>query len=104
MINAVQNKQRALNPEKIRIQSSAAVTHEELKSETNRVMTWAMWSARERIKDQLLNTCLLLNLMFCQEKDVDDDYIEQRYDLTILLRNISGGDSMRLVSDELCDW
>ena len=63
-----------------------------------------MWSARGNIKDELSNKYLLLNLMFCQEKDVDDDYIEQRYDLTILLRNISGGDSMRLVSDELCDW
>ena len=42
--------------------------------------------------------------MFCQEKDVDDDYIEQRYDLTMLLRNLGGSGGLRLVSDGFFDW
>ena len=47
----------------------------ELKSETNRVMGWKIASARDNQKDETSNEYMLLGLIVCQEKDVDDDYI-----------------------------
>ena len=63
-----------------------------------------MWSARNNIKDVSSDKNCLLSLMFCQEKDVDEEYVKKRYDLTMLLRNIGGNGGMRLVSDEYFDW
>ena len=98
------SKELTVADELFKIRDYARVTNEELKSETNRVMSWAMWSAREKIKDASSDKYRLLSLMFCQEKDVDEGYVKARYDLTMLLRNIGGNGGMRLVSGEYFDW
>ena len=100
LIDAVRNERGNRNPELFKIRDYARVTNEELKSETNRVMSWAMWSARNNIKDVSSDKFCLLSLMFCQEKDVDEEYVKKRYDLTMLVKNIGGNGGMRLVSDE----
>ena len=104
LIDAVRNERRNRDPELFKIRDYARVTNEELKSETNRIMSWAMWSARIKIKDVCLDKYRLLSLVFCQEKDVDEEYVKARYDLTVLLRNIGGNGGMRLVSGEYFDW
>ena len=42
--------------------------------------------------------------MICQEKDVDNEYIARRYDMTILLRNIAGNGGLQLVMEPYFDW
>ena len=94
LIDAVRNKQRSRDPELFKIRDYARVTNEELKSETNWVMSWAMWSAQITVKDVDSDKYRLLSMMFCQEKDVDEEYIKTRYDLTMLLQNIGGNGGM----------
>ena len=67
-------------------------------------MGWVITSARKNVKDDTSNKYRLLSLMVCQEKDVSDDYIKTRYDLTMLLRNIGGSGGLGLVADGFFDW
>ena len=69
LIDTVHNERQNHDPELFKIRDYARVMNEELKSETNRVMIWAMWSARNNIKDVSSYKYCLLNLIFCQEKD-----------------------------------
>ena len=48
----------------------------------------------------------ILDMMICQEKDVDDEYIARRYDMTmlLLLRNIAVNGGLQLVMELYLDW
>ena len=71
---------------------------EELKSKTNIVMYWGIASAQDNQEYETSNEYMLLGLIVCQEKDVDDDYIATWYNLTMLLHNIGGKGGLKLVT------
>ena len=74
LIDAVRNERRSRDPELFKIRDYARVTNEELKSETNRVMSWARWLAHSNVKDVDSDKYRLLSMIFCQEKDIDEEY------------------------------
>ena len=41
----------------------------------------------------------LLHSLVCLEKDVDDEYIDKRMDLTTMIRNTGGDGGMRLLRE-----
>ena len=43
-------------------------------------------------------------MMMCKEKDVDDEYIARRYNMTMLLRNVAGNGGLQLVTEPYFDW
>ena len=70
----------------------------------HRVVSWAIKSARDIEKDEESDEYKILDMMICQEKDVDDEYIARRYDMTMLLRNIAGNGCLQLVMEPYFDW
>ena len=104
LIDTVRNERRNHNPKLFQAKGFASLTTEEVKSKTNRVMCWAIASARENVRDETSNKYRLLSMMFCKEKYVDDEYIRTCYDLTMLLRNIGGNGGLCLVSEAFFDW
>ena len=42
--------------------------------------------------------------MICQEKDVDDEHIARRYDMTILLGNVAGNGGLQLITEPYFAW
>ena len=87
------------NPKLYRRRLFGNLTREELKSETHRVVSWAIKSARDIEKDEESDEYKILDMMICQEKDVDDEYIARQYDMTTLLRNIAGNGGLQLLID-----
>ena len=87
-INAVCNERRKKSHELYQRWLYANLTPEELKSETHRVMWWAIKSARDSQKDEELNKYTLYDDM--PRQDVYNEYIARRYDRTMLLRNVAG--------------
>ena len=85
-------------------QDCARETSEELKSEKNRVMSWVVWPARISVKDCSSDKHLLMSLMFCQEKDADNEHVKAKCDMTMLLRSIGGSGGVRLVADVCFYW
>ena len=67
-------------------------------------MCWAIKSARYNEKDEESNEYRILDMMICQEKDVDDEYIARRYNMIILLRNIAGNSGLQLVTEPYFGW
>ena len=99
LIDAVRSERRKKNPELYRRQLYANLTREELKSETHRVMCWSINSARDNEKDEESDEYRILDMMICKEKDVDDEYIARRYDMTMLWRNIARNGDLQLVME-----
>ena len=104
LVDAVRIERRKKNPDLYRRRLFGNLTREELKSETHRVMSWAIKSARDIEKHEESAEYKILDMMICQEKDVDDEYIARRYDMTMLLRNIAGNGGLQLVIEPYFDW
>ena len=80
------------------------LSDEVIKSETNRVLGWAVKSARDKTKDRTSSEYKLLNSMVCYEKDIEKNKLAERCDLATLLRNVGGEGGLCLVSETFFSW
>ena len=67
-------------------------------------MRRAIKSVRDNEKDEESNEYGILDMMICQKKDVDDEYIARRYDMTMPLRNVAGNGGLQLVTEPYFNW
>ena len=99
IVEAVRNERRMADPKLFQRSALVSLSGEELKSETHRVLTWALKSVRDKEKEESSARFLLLSTMLCQEKDVGDEYISTRYDMTMLIRNMAGDGGLYLLTE-----
>ena len=104
LIEAVRNERKAKDPHLFQVVLSGNLSQTQLKSETNRVLAWAVASASGRIKDKSSKEYKLLNEMVCFEKDIGEEYIKDRYSLDVLLRNIGGDGGLNVLKDPFLEF
>ena len=104
LTDAVWNERRRKNPEQFQLGAKVNLSDEDLTSETNRVMGWAVKDCCDQIADPKSSDRLLLEQMICLEKDVSEDYMRERYDLLTLCRNVRAKGGLSLVTDAFFDW
>jgi len=104
LIEAVCIEQKRKDPELFTRTLNISINEEDLKSETNRVLGQAIKLARDCQKDTICDEYDLLNSMICQEKDLDDDDVTTKYDLTKMLHYIGRDYGLLLVMEEFFSW
>ena len=104
LIDAVRNERRRKDPELFRKAQSVNLSDEVIKSETNRILGWAVKSARDQTKNKTSDEYKLLSSMVCYEKDIDGKDLMERCDLTTLLQNKGGEGGLCLVSEAFFAW
>ena len=104
LTEAVCIEQKKKDPELFVRTLNVSINDEDLKSETNRVLGWAIKSARDRQKDVVCDEYHLLNSKICQEKDLNDEHVATKYDVTTMLRNIGVDGGLSLVTEEFLSW
>ncbi|KAL9184884.1 hypothetical protein ACHAXT_002661 [Thalassiosira profunda] len=110
IVDATRSARARVNPELFARDTKIDLSDEELNSETNRFIGWAIKSCidKRRKTDPALyqnDECYqLLASMVCYEKDVSDDYIAERYDMNMLVRNAGSEGGLTLVKSQFFEW
>ena len=104
LLVALESERKRRDPQLFARRISPHLGEDELKSEVNRLVAWAIRSVRDKQTDKTSSKHQLLASMVSLEKDVDDVYLEDRCDLGFKLRNYGGDGGLTLVKEEYFTW
>lgn len=92
------------DPDLFKRRLSLNLSKDELKSEVNRILAWAIRGVRDKVDDKSSSVYRLLDSMVCQKKDVDESYLADRYDLGMAFSNVGGEGGLTLVTEPFFEW
>ena len=104
LITELRGERMKRDPDLFKRRLSLNLSRDELKSEVNRILAWAIKGVRDKVDDESSPKYRLLNSMVCQKKDVDESYLADRYDLGMAFSNVGGEGSLTLVSEPFFEW
>ena len=104
LVTELRGERMKRDPDLFKRRLSPNLSRDELSSEVNRILAWAIRGVRDKVDDKSSFVYRLLDSMVCQKKDVDESYLADRYDLGMAFSNVGGEGGLTLVTEPFFEW